>query len=324
MNLLPPDDFIPAAWRPADPGQPVRMFNPGLARIGGARVLAYRLVLADGRRRIAICRLDAGDRPVPGTVQALSDLMPDAGPWQADPRLCVVGDRLFLHFNNGDRVRPNSIHLVALDPDSLAPLAPPQPLHLSGPRRAVEKNWMLFTPDEETLLAVYSIRPHVVLRLHLRPIGPIDCHPIATTDWSAPALAPGMGEPRGGTTPVRIGARFFSFFHMLQPAPLLPRLLHRLRHRGGRPLHRYQMGFYSFDAAPPYRPFCLTPRPVLPAPARRGPLPPLNRDAQRVLYPTGALFDDGRWTVAAGLHDERSCLLEFDHARLLDLAEPVA
>lgn len=323
MKLLAPDDFIPSAWQPTDPNGPIRMFNPGLALAAGTRVLAYRLVLADGRRRLAICRLDASDRPLPGTVVPLSDLMPDAGPWQADPRLCVVGDRLFLHFNNGDRLRPNSIYLVELDPDSLMPLSPPRPLCLAGPRRAVEKNWMVFTPDGEDLLAIYSIRPHVVLRLHLAPGGPIICRPIARSDWSVPALPAGTGEPRGGTTPVRVGDHFFSFFHMLRPSPVLPRLLHRLRHRGGRPLHRYDMGFYGFDAAPPYRPVCFTPRPVLPVPARQSGMPPLNRDAERVLYPMGSLLDGHTWTVSAGMHDERSCLLTLNHIQLLDLAEPV-
>lgn len=318
MRVLDPADFVPETWRH---GQGVvHMFNPGLAELHGRRILAYRLVLADRRRRLAICALDSADRPVAGSAVALSGLMPEAGPWQADPRLFAQGDRLFLHFNTGDRPRPNSICLVELDALSLTPLGPARPLALAGTRRPVEKNWMLFSPDQAEVLAVYSIDPHVMVRVQ-PDTG--ECHTIATMAWRRPASA--MGEPRGGTTPVRVGDVYYAFFHMTGPAPLAARLLHRLRHRRSRRLHRYHIGFYGFEAGPPFRPVCFTPDPIIALPPReRGAPPPLNRDAQRVLYPTGALFDGTRWTVAAGLHDTRCCMLTFDHAELLQRTVRIA
>lgn len=322
MIVLPPDRFVPEAWRAIAATGPVRMFNPGLTTFGGRRIMAYRLVLADGRRRLAICALEAAAGPVPGSVQPLSDHLAEAGPWLADPRFCILGDRLLLHFNTGDRPRPNTIFLVEIDPQSLLPRAAEQPLELEG-RRPVEKNWMLFSPDGHTLLAVYSIRPHVVLRLHLGAGASVPCEMVSRHDWTAPVSR--SSEPRGGTPPIRVGDIYYSFFHHLVPAPRWKRVLHGLRHRGGRPLHRYEMGFYGFRASPPFAPVCHTPVSIAGAPARRaGDAPRLNRDAERVLYPMGAAFSENRWTVAAGLHDDRCCLLHFDHADLLRRVEPVA
>lgn len=322
MIVLPRDRFVPEAWRTIAARGPVHMFNPGMTTFGGRRIMAYRLVLADGRRRLAICALDAALEPVPGSVQPLSDHLAEGGAWLADPRFCTLGDRLLLHFNTGDRPRPNSIYLVEIDPHSLLPCAAAQPLELEG-RRPVEKNWMLFSPDGDTLLAVYSIRPHVVLRLHLRAGASVQSEMMAKHDWTAPLAS--LSEPRGGTPPIRVGDVYYSFFHLLVPAPRWKRVLHAMRHKGGRPLHRYEMGFYGFQASPPFAPLCHTPVPIARAPARRaGDALPLNRDAERVLYPMGAEFSENRWTVAAGLHDERCCFLHFDHADLLQRVEPVA
>jgi hypothetical protein len=286
--------------------------------------MAYRLVMADGRRRLAICALDNEDMPIPDSVVPLSDYMQEAGFWHADPRFFTLEDRLFLHFNNGDRILPNDIFLVELDPDRLLPRSPPQPLRLAGQRRRIEKNWMLFSPDGKSTLAVYSIKPHIVLSLRMLKNGAIDCHPIERIDWTIPTPPSDFGEPRGGTPPIRVGDVFYSFFHIVSLSPLPARITHRLRHRRGRPLHRYHMGFYGFAATPPYRPICFTPKPILVTPPRLSDGPaPLNRDAERVIYPSGALFHGEKWTVSAGLNDERCCLLTFDHSRLLSLAKKV-
>lgn len=86
--------------------------------------MAYSVVLPDMRRRIALCRLDATLQVVKHSHIPLSDVLIDCGNWHADPRFCVYGGRLLLHFNNGfgeSGRGTNRIFLVEIDPDTLIP-----------------------------------------------------------------------------------------------------------------------------------------------------------------------------------------------------------
>ena len=89
------EEILPQEWLRELQGV-FYIFNPGLTRLPqGGFALAFRVVAADGRRRIGICRLDAGLAPVSGSSIPLSDILrPDEGralpsrarDWFADPR----------------------------------------------------------------------------------------------------------------------------------------------------------------------------------------------------------------------------------------------
>ena len=96
--------LLPAAWRRLAPAEQCHVFNPSITMHGAAWLMAYRVVLPDQRRRIAVCRLDDEGQVQLGSPMPLSDLLTDGGDWHADPRFCSFGDRLLLHFNNGARV----------------------------------------------------------------------------------------------------------------------------------------------------------------------------------------------------------------------------
>ncbi len=317
MQIIDSVSLVPHEWRALAACGPIYVFNPSITEFRQRKLIAYRVVLSDRRRRIAIAALNQNNQVIPESIVALSNHLPNTRHWHADPRFCCMGDRLYLHFNNGGTAH-NDIYLVELDPNSLRPCGPTRPLHLEGPRQVIEKNWMLFSPNPDTLLAVYGILPHVILRLDLSTPERVHCVRQHCTEWALPSVTPGFQQPRGGTPPVRVGDTWFSFFHVLKPASILRRLNHRLQYRGGRPLHSYQMGFYGFSAFPPFQPTCFTPAPICVVPRRlRTGLPALNRDTERVLYPAGALFKDGRWSVSAGLNDEHATLLTFDHDTLM-------
>ena len=314
-------DLLPAAWRRSGPAEAVLAFNPCITRWGDAILMAYRLVLPDRRRRIALCRLDPGTLEVlPGSCLALSDHLEDCGSWHADPRFCVFGQRLLLHFNNG-MGEPghggNRIYLVELDPATLLPLGPPQALALEGVRQKREKNWMLFEHGGE-LLAVYRIEPQVILRIQLSASGPLRCQAIHQVYWDASGYARRHGEPRGGTPPVRLGDAYFSFFHSRYPVLTWRGLLRRVLGGHGLRSWNYVGGFYGFSAEPPFAPLQFSRRPVLTAPAPGGsPAARLDQGVHRCVYPCGAIRLGDRWVVSYGLQNQQCCLVSYAHAELL-------
>jgi hypothetical protein len=279
------------------------------------------------RRRIGLCQLDEQWQIIPGSVSPLSDTIHNGGDLHYDPRFLVYQERLFIHYNNNFQTRPNQIFLVELDPDTLAAKAPARVLSLDGPRRDIEKNWMLFEHEGE-MLAVYTIAPHQVLRLNLTGAGPVVCRPLFQTDWDFSAYAARWGEPCGGAPPVRYSEVYISFFHSRYPIsrlrwvlrywPIpagakLPRYVAAIERRLRWPFAqmRYVGGIYAFAAAPPFQPVWLSSQPLL----RPEDEPPrqyrhrANPTTNGIVYPCGAVpIDDGNWLVSYGLHDERCCL----------------
>src|SRR5690348_6228912 len=99
------EDLLPEAWKHQAQNGPVRTFNPGLLRDNDGWLFAYRVVAADGYRRIAIARLDANRVVIPGSQVPLTNYVrfrPDvdypeiARQWFADPRLYRLGKRVFI------------------------------------------------------------------------------------------------------------------------------------------------------------------------------------------------------------------------------------
>ena len=314
--------LLPTAWRALPGACAARVFNPSIARLADGLALAYRVVLDDGVRRIAACRLDVDLRPVPGSQIALSDLIQGTDDWQADPRFLSHGNRTFIHFNNGHQY-PNQIYLVEVAPD-LRPLGPARPLALAG-RRPVEKNWMLFPGPDGDCLAVYAIQPHGILRLSLEGTGPVHCTRLPEVAWDASAYTHNRGALRGGAPPVRVGDSWWSFFHSVHPPPFWARALRRLTGRDAEAWRRYAVGCYTFSAHPPFRPTAFTPRPLLLAPApERGGRERLNPTADRVLYPAGAILEGDRWILSCGLQDAQAVLVALPRHAVEAALAPVA
>lgn len=326
-----PVDLIPPVWLKGDTIDNFVAYNPAIVRFRGRLLMAYRVDSGRGatfQRRIGLCELDEHFQVVADSVRPFSDTIRDGGERHYDPRFLVYQDRLFLHYNNNVQTRPNHIFLVEVDPDTLAARAPARLLTLAGPRRAIEKNWLFFQHAEE-LLAVYQITPHTILHVNLRGAGPIACHTIYTTPWDVTPYTSRYGPLGGGTPPVRQGDEYLSFFHSQQPiSPLawvmrywpvglrhrLPHYLAAMERRLRQPFarKRYLAGVYTFAATPPFAPRWLRPTPIL-HPTVEQPYARyrhrINPEADGIVYPCGAVpWDEQRWLVAYGLHDERCCL----------------
>ncbi|HRK69684.1 MAG TPA: hypothetical protein PKY73_19230 [Hyphomonas sp.] len=322
--ILDSAHLVPETWTDGS-AESCYVFNPAIVMIHGRFIMAYRVVTADGVRRVAISELDAVSlQPKTETIVPLSDLIQDGGQWCADPRFCTFGERLFIHYNDGWRI-PNQIYLLELDPDRLIPRGPARPLVLEGPRLPVEKNWLLFQHDGE-LLAVYRIAPHTILHVELAGGDRVYCRRLVERDWNSAPYAKQYGEPRGGTPPVRIGGIYYSFFHSTYPADFLRRLMGRLRRYMPRNSMRYAAGFYGFAVTPSFQPVLFTPTPVLrpdrSLPRRR--LPPLNPSVKDSVYPSGAVWTGEKWIVAYGARDELCCIGTLTHDSLLKASQWLA
>lgn len=317
IGLFDEAQLAPAAW--VDRGRAdYHLFNPAITRFQDQLLLIYRVVTVDGRRRLAMCRLTDDLQVVPGSVTPFSDFLQAGGDWHADGRFCTFGDRLFVHYNDGalrGRQGVNQIYLVEIDPDRLLPQGPPRPLCLEGPRRPVEKNWLLFAHDGE-LWAIYSIAPHVVLQVTLGDDGPVLCRPVYQHDWDVQAYTRRYGQLRGGAPPVRVGDQYVAFFHSsFRARPWRHRFLRLLRQAPTNTIH-YVGGVYGFAAQPPFAPLWLHPSPLLMPPLLPRRRQQLNPAVEYSVYPCGAIWQDQHWLVTLGARNEYCCLAQVPQAAI--------
>jgi hypothetical protein len=308
LHHLTADALLPEPWRAFARPEQCYVFNPAITLHGGTMLMAYRVVLPDQRRRIAVCRLDAAGQVQAGSALPLSDFLVDGSDWHADPRCCSFGDRLFLHFNNGARV-PNDIYLVELDPVTLHPLGPCRSLQIDIPRTPVEKNWMFFAHDG-ALYTIYSIAPQRVFRVPLHESSPVRCVSAHATSWDDRAYRARFGALRGSTPPVRVGDRYYALFHSHFRKPLPRRLLTAARHHARWDAVTYGIGCYAFRAEPPFAPVAFSPGLLFPTPLRGpSPRPALSTYYDSCVYPSGMVYRDGDMLVSVGLHDDGCALL---------------
>lgn len=311
--VFTPEDLLPGAWRHFLSQGPVRTFNPGLLRDGNGWLFAYRVVAADGVRRIALCRLDEGLRVMADSACAFSDLVSFRGDadypeiarhWFADPRLYRWGRRVFIYWNSGWHEPRNHQFAQEIDPHTLAPMGKARELMLRGERQKLEKNWTFFqSPNSEDWRAIYSITPHRVLTFSWTGEGDIVFEPLAETAWTLPEYPAHHGGLRGGAPPVLADGQFWTFCHSV--------------HDGGDG-YRYLPAVYCF--APTY-PFAPTARPTRPLVFPRGreyqrTWERLNPAVGEVIYPCGAARDGARWMVSHGINDESCGISLLPHASI--------
>lgn len=306
------EQLLPAAWRQFAADGPVRVFNPGLLRDGDGWLFAYRVVAADGLRRIAMCRLDAALRVVADSAFPLTDhvrFRPDAGypevatQWFADPRLYWLGGRLFIYWNSGWHEPQNFQFVQELDPATWQPRGLARELVLHGTRRKLEKNWTFFragTEPADAFHAIYSIMPHRVLAFSIAGEGNIAFEEVACREWSLADYPACHGGLRGGAPPVLADGRFWTFAHSVHD---------------GAAGYRYAAALYCFAARPPFEPLAAPVRPLALATAwaQRRAFPALNPAVSEVIYPCGAAQDGARWLISHGINDELCAISTVAH-----------
>jgi GR25 family glycosyltransferase involved in LPS biosynthesis len=275
-----------------------RAFNGSIYKdhITGDWLLAYRDQQANSR--IFITRLD--DQMRPGAVTAVELDHPRCALSQEDPRLFFVGDfRIGLSFTGVETCSPEyhpskikaNVLFALLDPDSL------QPRTISAPevpdRATWEKNWQFFTHDGR-LYFIYSIKPHVVYEVHEITGKILHSHITETPHaWAG-------GHLRGGAPPVRVGDRYYHWFH---------------GRVGNYDETTYNTGVYTFAARPPFEVLEMTRAPVQWA-------DPFTRVGQgaAVIFVGGAVHEPlGRqWVISQGVNDRAIDVLTYSDRDIKD------
>ncbi len=278
-------------------GLPARRYNPGLLRDGDGWLLAYRrIALNDWRSELVLSRWSLGwdflsERVITGLAR-WKDAWHD---YYEDPRLVrsAEGNTLMAYTHTTyapARTANQRFAVVDLGADDivLRDYAP-----IFGFNEPVagrqEKNWTPFYLGAE-LHFIYNISPFTVVRASDNA---------TTTNTMVPGVVQWTskyGEPRGGTPPVRAGSRWVSYFHSRTP--------HKARE------WRYHWGAFEFEVSPTARGARarvtrFTEHPIATASERDGFLWPKGACFWEpvVVFPTGAHFEDGTWTVAAGVND---------------------
>lgn len=275
-----------------NPGVIDARFNAGLIRFKGRLLLAYRTGWEGAEVHVA--ELTEDYRAVRNEI--LVPLRHPQAPYgREDPRLFVFRGRLHVAYigvmsGNG----PTNQMYARLSDDGRRVEETFYPHYQR--RRAWEKNWAFFEWEDE-LFCVYQVRPHVVL--HVRGN---EAYPFVETDtphhWTG-------GELRGGAPPVRVGDRYYHWFHG----------------RVGEWQHGvYTVGVYTFRARPPFDVLGMTADPLLsgerlPEYGDRGYEP-------RVVFPCGAFLEAGRWKVSMGVEDRVIDVCEWDAAACDRLLAP--
>eukprot|EP01041_Mallomonas_annulata_P000205 gene205-371_t len=214
-----------------------------------------------------------------------------------DPRIIAHNDKLFVVFNHINVTmwparRMGFVEVAAQD--SNAPfllMSEVQLITLHTLPKVDQKNWSPFF-YQDTLLFVYSIEPHRVMRAYApstesnkEEYFSLEARTVALTFFSK--FRWGYGEMRGGTPALLIpmsteqqgqgqGQCYLSFFHS------------KKRVRGRR--MTYFIGAYTFSATPPFHVLSISREPIVASSFYVGKLAPQPFDY--ILYPTSFTLDN--------------------------------
>jgi len=310
-------DFVPGNWKERFGAGKVYMFNPSIIKGADGWIFAYRMVGLDGLRRIALCRLDNDYQIKKETIVPFSDIVefPDynrfserAINWFADPRLFRLAGRLFVYWNSGMHEPFNHQFMIELDESTLKPVGRARELIMEGERRLTEKNWTFF--GDGPFYAIYSIEPHCVMEFSLAGENEIKFHPVVSVNWNNGGRSDAYGDLRGGAVPQRLGDYYYNFCHSVY---------------GVAGNYMYAPAVYRFEAGYPFPPKDFSrnllelanPFGFNDSPDR------LNPAVRQVLYPCGAVFEDGKWIVSYGVNDAYSLITEIPRSEIDAALSPV-
>ncbi len=252
-------------------------FNPSITRWRGKLLMAWRKGWFSAR--IWLGELSEDHRLLWGREVDFSHLWRlTEDDWLEDPRLVVAGNKVLVVFTY---VRGQDIcmAMATLGGD----LRVEECQIMKSTVREWEKNWQLFECDKK-LRVIYYPNPNTVGWRDGQQFK-IPAADGARLDWE-------WGEARGGTPPIKIGEEYFSFFHSSIQK-------------------HYVAGFYAFEAKPPFRVTRWPSQPCMIA------VKDAWHGGHAVVFPGGAIFENGRWLVAFGWQDSHCCLAWFDHSGLL-------
>ncbi|HSX38522.1 MAG TPA: hypothetical protein VLE95_06800 [Chlamydiales bacterium] len=229
-----------------------------------------------------------------------------------DPRACIIDDQCYLVYN--DRVEAHrkkrgvQLGIVDLENQKLDLVC-----RFETRKFAIEKNWMLFAPDDKNLHFIYTVSPYEVCKISssnqlIEVVAENQRTQLNTADWEDT-----WGVPRGGTPPVLIDGEYLVFFHSM------------FQDNFG--FNWYVMGAYTFEPFSPYRIKKISPYPIL----FKGIFSSSHRNTAnpkiRSIYPAGFISgqQNGKETIylSCGENDSAIKIVTFDKEALLGSLKPL-
>lgn len=200
-----------------------------------------------------------------------------------DPRLAVHNETLVCTFNSTWVSNSCHIRMVVLDAG----------LNVASNARieygtSIEKNWVPFSVGG-VLYAIYSHNPYQVIR--------IDATDKVALYHEQKGISWKYGVIRGGTPPKLVGDSFYTFFH----SSIQTR-------RSGCCVGPYFTGCLQFSARPPFKVERYTRRPLF--------APPEQDQHNLAIFPGGALFKDGEWSILCGRNNISCAMITIGHSEL--------
>jgi len=269
---------------------PSNWFNNSIAEFEGKVYMAYRMENRPWctRTKIGICELDVNFQPIKSTNKLLylhSDLKVATmqggksfpkGFHVEDPRLFVFNNKLFISYTDGYQMGQAEINPETLEAEDS--------FYIEKPLRDVtEKNWVFFEHDSK-LYSVYNTSPHIIYEID-RNIFTERYREKFKHQWA-------WGAIRGGTSPLRIGNYFISFFHSALDSVLYKGFNSR----------QYFMGAYLFNAEPPFAPVAISKEPLITGEIISDAIPRLSSKIF-VVFPSGAVRKKDSYIVSFGYND---------------------
>ncbi len=264
-------------------------FNCSMIEFEGKIYFVYRMENRPWctRTRIGLCLLDENYQPIEKTNTLLnlySDLKVATmqggksfpkGFHVEDPRLFVFNNQLFISYTDGYQMGQATINTETLQAYDSFYIDKPQ-------KTNPEKNWIFFE-HEAKLMSVYWTSPHTVFEMNGSK-WENKYRENFKHNWQ-------WGEIRGGTSPMRVGDNYLSFFHSAIDISYK-----------GNPGRQYFMGAYLFEAEPPFAPVAISKEPLITGEIISDSIPRLSNKIF-VVFPSGMIRKNDSWDVSFGYND---------------------
>jgi len=151
-----------------------------------------------------------------------------------------------------------------------------------------EKNWTFFVQNDK-LMCVYKMSPHTVIEFSWdgRVVAEYITHNDIQSNWN-------FGLCRGGSNPIYRDGHYHCFFHS------------SIYWKNGK--NRYVMGYYKFQAHPPYMIVGISESPILWGNSIDDIIYP--EENPPVIFPCGSILEDNNFLVSFGLNDEKTGIIK--------------
>lgn len=289
----------------------VSYFNPGLVRRPDGLWLLVRRSenqagMTFGKNGIWACKLNEDKTPIGGPKL----WFPDSGPDEQfeDPRAVYwnnqtwIGCVNFTWFADGTWTGAHQmLGIFKDDPDWTAIARRDPPVDTNKPQAGFtdgkhQKNWTWFFLQDKLHL-LYNSDPWIIVEFG------------STWDKQVHHVSEGakwkLGHIRGGTPPVLVDDLFYTFFHSSTS--------------WRDPFRRYYMGALAFETKPPFKPVKWTQEPLLVGSQND----PWQQKKPLVVFPCGALYENGKWLISYGINDLKCGWVEIPHDDIVRLIQEV-